>query len=158
MSETQQRLKLRVDGDCLRVKHLDKSGQGGKRYKWRITKKSNLPRELYFLVHNFVRTRVNGREDDDFDSTKKAVLRGLCEAAVACGCKPRSGKEGADVCWFLHGEAFFSIQIHDGTLDDDELRRMRKGHAVFRWAITIEKGGYTRYHPRRTRLVTDRDA
>jgi hypothetical protein len=154
MSETRQQLKLKLEGDRLYVSRLRKqSGHFGKREGWKIQKKSNLPRSLYFVIHNFVRQRIQNREDDSFSATKKTVLRGLCEAALACGCEAQFGKEGGAVCWYLNGDPIFAVQIHDGELDKLRLKHLRKGNAIFRWAITVQKGGYLRYHARRTRIA-----
>ena len=56
------------------------------------------------------------------------------------------------MCWFLKGAPFFAFQIHDKDIDESRLKHMRKGNAVLRWAITVEKGSFVRYDPRRTRL------
>jgi hypothetical protein len=157
MKKIRQQLKLELTEDCLYVSRVgNQRGHVGKRDKWKIKKESNLPRGLYFVIHNFVRTAVGSREGDDFSATKKAVLRGLCEAAAACGCELQSGKEGADLCWFLRGEPLLAFQIHTGEVDKATIRSMREGRAMFRWVITIKPDGFVRYHPRRTKLGVER--
>ena len=134
MSETMRQLKLRLENDRLYVSRLGKKdGHFGKRERWKIQKKSYLPKGVYFLIHNFIRQQVKSRDGDDFFDVKKKVLRGLSEAAIACGCETQSEQEGADVCWYLKGEPFFAAQIHEDELDMPRLKRMRSGNAMFRW-------------------------
>lgn len=115
----------------------------------------DLPRGLYFKIHSFVRRRVDQREVDAFRVVKKAVLRALCEAAQACGCEARFGCEGGDVCWYLDGKPFFALQIHEDDLDKHRAKKLRQGDAMFRWIIVVEKRGFVRYHPRRTKQSND---
>jgi hypothetical protein len=99
--------------------------------------------------------RNGGTRFFGIENVRKAVLRGLCEAAKACGCKPSFGQEGGDVLWTLRGEPFFAFQIHEESLRRETARKLRKGRARLRWVAVVKKGGYVKFVPRKARRVSE---
>lgn len=152
MAQTKQQLKLMLSERELSVFRVKKNGKEmGKRTRWTVGRKSLLPKALYFLIHSFVRSKINHTEDRSFHSLEKAVRTALRQAGEACGCRVEFGGHGGDVCWYLHGEPFFAFQIHEVTLGEKAAKRLRKGQALLRWVITVAASGMVRYHPRKTR-------
>ncbi len=151
-----RKLRLKLKQDRLVYQRYGKDGRlTGKRQVWRIRKDSYAPRALFHLVLGYVRQRVNQCEDKSFEAVRKAALRGLCEAARACGCKPSFGAEGGDALWTLRGEPFFAFQIHKDFLRKETATKLRKGKAWLRWVVIVKKSGYVEFVPRRTRRVSE---
>lgn len=144
--------RLRLKGETLTIRRINKEGGFGKRHAWRIGKRSNVPKALYHLIHSFIRKRVGQCEDTEFPSVKEAVLRALCEAAEACGCTHRFGSESGDVTWFLDGAALFAFQIHKDFLRKVRARELRSSAAPLRWILKVQERGFVKYLPRRTSL------
>jgi hypothetical protein len=154
-----QKLRLKLDGNCLTFQRYGKDGNlTGKPESWQIgkeSKKSNVPKALFYLLWGYVHHRVSQRDDKSIENVRKAVLRGLCEAAKACGCKPSFGQEGGDVLWTLRGEPFFAFQIHEESLRRETARKLRRGRARLRWVAVVKKGGYVKFVPRKARRVSE---
>lgn len=156
MALQKQKLRLKLDRNRLICRRYDKEGNlPDKAQIWRIGKTSNAPRAVFHLILGYVRRRVSQSDEKSIEIVRKAVLRGLCEAATACGCHSSFGEEGGDVMWTLRGEPFFAFQIHEEFLDKKNAARLRKGETRLRWVVVIKKGGYVRFIPRKARRVSE---
>lgn len=166
--KSKQKLHLRLEGRTLLVGRLTKDEGVGQWSEWKIRKESFLPRGLFFLVSGYVIHRVKKipKEEKCFETLKEAIRRGLCEAAVACGCTWKVGGTLSDVRWLLDGKRFFAFQIVDFHKHADtkrqvlqqQLRERRafdrmeeKSGGMLRGALVVLKGGLVRFAPGKTR-------
>ncbi len=145
------KIKLSADGATLIIRPVNRQGQLGTRDSWEIRKMSQVPKRLFFLIQGFTNRRAKQVHASDVGAVRKAVLRGLCEAAEACGCEPVFGKEGADVLWLLGGLPFFAFQVDTSQTKKIRLRKMLAGASVLRWTIVIMSNGLIHMKPRGTK-------
>ena len=58
---------------------------------------------VFHFVASYVLNCVKNASDKSFATLRKSILRGLCEAALACGCAWKLNRARGDVTWFLDG-------------------------------------------------------
>ncbi len=110
---TKQIFKLRLyqDANRMTVRRFTQTGELGTKTQWKIGKKSNLPKGLFYMIKNFIQQRIKHCEDkNSFPSVKEAALSGLREAAKACGCTHSVDGAGADILWSLKDVPFLGVQ------------------------------------------------
>ena len=152
MTRRRQLLQIRLREDHLYVQRLSESGERiGNRTRWKIGKRSTLPRELFFKTCGFIGSRIKRCDERSFVDLKRATLRALHEAAAAYGCASKSGCDCGDVTWYLHGKPFVAWQVHEETLDKHRARELRHSRAALRWTVVLRKSGYFQMRPRWTR-------
>jgi hypothetical protein len=143
MNEKRQLLRIKLKEDSFYVQRVGEDGARiGKRTNWKIGKRSNLPRELFFKTCGFIRSRIKRCEDRSFSGLNRAVLRALHEAATAFGCESKSGCDGGDVIWYVDGQPFVAWQIHEEVLNKQQARTLRDSSAALREVVVLKKSGY----------------
>jgi hypothetical protein len=151
MNEKRQLLRIKLTEDSLYVQRLGENGARiGKRTNWKIGKRSNLPRELFFKTLGFIHSSIKRCDDRSFSGLHRAVLRALHEAAAAFGCESKSGCDGGDVTWYSDGQPFFAWQIHEEVLNKQQARTLRDSGAALRGVVVVKKS-YFRIRMRLTR-------
>ena len=126
-----------------------------------------LPRGLFFTVTSFVLRRVKELRDKSFSALEEAILWGLREAAVACGCTWKVKSVHGDLVWILDGHRFFAFQVVDFHRHGDaklaDLRALlrkrrprfkkmeRKSRSLFRASLVLLKGDFVKFVPGKTR-------
>src|ERR1700719_2021916 len=124
-----QSLHLGLQGKQLFCQRLNHDGDLiGTEYRWKIGKHSIVPKELFFLIHGFVRRAENQNSTKSFRAIRRAIKRALEEAATACGCEVKRAAEGGHVTWYLQSEPFMAFQVHEGDVNDERARKMKKGN------------------------------
>jgi hypothetical protein len=149
---TKQHLRLKLKGHTLFSHRLGKNGRSSERpFAWEIRELSLTPRAMFQLIQGFVRKRVSQCYEKNFESVRRAVLRGLGEAAVACGCELATDGKGGDVCWLLDGKSFFAFQVHQGATDELRAKKMRGRSPILRWVIEIDENGAAKFKPQKAK-------
>ncbi len=152
MADKRQLLRIKLREDYYFVQRIGEQGERiGKPTKWKIEKRSSLPRELFFKTCGFIGSRIKRCDERSLVDLKRATLRALHEAAAAYGCASKSGCDCGDIAWYLDGEPFVAWQIHQETLDKQRASKLRKSRAALRWIVVLRESGYFRMRPRRTR-------
>jgi len=152
MADKPSLLRIKLNEDCYFVQRKGKQGEWiGKPTKWKIGKRSTLPRELFFKIYGFIRNRIQKCDEKSFAALKTAVLRALHEAAEAFGCECRSGWDAGDVTWYLGGDPFVAWQIHEEAVETLTARKLRESRAALRLIVVVRESGYFRIRPRWTR-------
>ncbi len=156
MPRQELKFKLSSDGRKLIMWSVKRNGALGKPYVWQIRGRSYIPARPFYLIKEFVHTLMRKCADKtDFTALRKAALRGLCQAAQACGCEAVVGTEGVDCLWYLEGSPFFAFQVDALVTKKQRLRKLLASKAVFRWTILLESGSRFRIKPRPTRIRTE---
>ena len=156
MPRQELKFKLSSDGQRLIVRSLKRNGALGKPYVWEIRNMSNIPTRSFHLIREFVNTRMTKCADKtDFTALRKAALRGLCEAAQACGCEAIVGTGGVDCVWYLEGAPFLAFQVDAQFTKTKRLRKLLASESVFRWTILLESASRFRIKPQPTRVETE---
>lgn len=165
-----QKWQLKLHARKLRYGRRDKSGETRwAKEDWEIRKDKDswLPTGVFHFVASYVLNCVKNASDKSFATLRKSILRGLCEAALACGCAWKLNRARGDVTWFLDGHRFYAFQIEDchshavAKIPDLQalLRKRRsrfekmehKSGAMLRGSWLVLKGGYVKLVPGRTR-------
>jgi hypothetical protein len=152
MSKVKQRLQLKLDNRTLSSRRLGKNGESDEAsFEWQIREWSQLPKTIFFLIQGYLKKRINQCYEKDFSTVRIAVVRGLTEAAEACGCKSTKDAKGGDLCWFLDDKPFFSFQIHEGNTDRERAKKLHGRSPILRWVIEIRPTGIPKFKPQKTR-------
>ncbi len=151
MKHTRPQLKLSLRKRTLTCCRLNKEGvPEGKSDKWKITKNSNVPCALFYLILGFVRKGLSTLAEADFETRKDAVVRALRQAARATGCKPIFGCKGTDIAWRVDGKRLIGFQIHEKKIDESRREELLRCKTRLRWIITVN-GRSFRFRLQRTR-------
>jgi hypothetical protein len=163
-----QKLQLSLHHRVLKSGRLDKNGVvRWSKANWNVGKHSWMPRGLFYVVNSFVLRRVKETPDKSFPAMKHAVIKALCEAAMACSCTRKLKRSDGDVTWFLNGARFFAFQVEefhqhaDAEVSDlrallrkhsSRFRKMeRRSQALFRGCFVVLKGDFVKFIPGKTR-------
>jgi hypothetical protein len=154
MAHEQQHLgTLQLKGNFFIARRFGKDGKrAGKKTKWRVKAKSNLPRELFFKIRGFLQSSIKKHGTESLDDLVAAVRGGLAQAGWAYSCQIKKGSRHADIYWCEDGKRLIGWQIHTGGFDERMARKLTRSRAVFRLVVVVSKGGYFRIMPMNTRL------
>lgn len=154
MAEEQQRLgTIRLKGNHLIIRRFGKDGQPtGKKTKWKVKTKSNLPRELFFKIRGFLQQSIKRYGTESLTDLSTAGGEALKQAGRAFGCEIKEGSARADLYWFSNGARLFAWQIHAGAFDKRRARKLEESKALLRLAVIMKQTGFFKIVPRRTRL------
>jgi hypothetical protein len=78
---------------------------------WKIRKKSNVPREMFFKIRGFLKQGVKRCGTKSLDGVIGAGWEGLKQAGEVFGCEIKDGSKLADFYWLLDGRRLVAWQL-----------------------------------------------
>lgn len=152
MPKQRQLLTMQLDDRQLRVQRLNAKGNKiGKATNWIVRERSALPREPFFKIVGFIRSRIKNSEPASMDEMREAIGSALEQAGAAFGFKAKQGSKHADVYWVCKGEVICAWQLHEDSLDEDRVKMVRDSRALLRIAVVFKKSGYFEITPLKAR-------
>ena len=100
MAKQRQLLTMKLHDRQLHVQRLNEKGKKiGKATEWIVRERSALPREPFFTIVGFIRSRIKRSEPESMDEMREAISSALEQAGAAFGFKAKQGSKHADVYW-----------------------------------------------------------
>jgi hypothetical protein len=152
MPKQRQLLTMQLDDRQLRVQRLNAKGNKiGKATNWIVRKRSALPRDPFFKIVGFIRSRIKSSEPSSMQEMRGAISSALEQAGAAFGFKARQGSKHADVYWVRKGQVICAWQLHEDSLDEDRVEKVLGSKALLRIAVVYKKSGYFEITPLKAR-------
>jgi hypothetical protein len=153
MPKQRQLLAMKLHDRQLRVQKLNDQGKKiGKPTNWTVRKRSALPREPFFKVIGFIRSRIKRSEPASMEEMREAISSALEQAGAAFGFKAKHGSKHADVYWVCKRQVICAWQLHEDCLDEDRVEQVLDSSALLRIAVVFKKSGYFEITPLKARL------